>query len=153
MNNKECIVAVLTAHREARAWDDNAVASDLISQLGLEADGDAKNARPVINPDLMTEDQVKAAEAAAKQATDKARVAREALENQDKHKNDAPAHPDTPVVLPPPPSAAINELPKDAVNPASAWPSLRPDVETSGSLGEWAAAKPEPSGPMSGKPV
>ena len=84
MNNMECVVAVLASHREARHWSDEAVALDLLAQLGLDAQGEAKHAAPVIDPNMVTEDQVVAAEAAAKEATDKARAAREALDAQTK---------------------------------------------------------------------
>lgn len=81
MNNHDCIVAVLVAHREARHWTDEEVAHDLVAQLGLDPVGDAANAKPVIMPGI-TEDEVVAHETAAQQAVDKARAAREALEAQ-----------------------------------------------------------------------
>jgi hypothetical protein len=82
MNNLECAVAVLSSHREARQWADEAVAADLLDQLGLDAAGEAKNARVVINTPLITEDEVVAAETAAKEAADKAAAARAALDAQ-----------------------------------------------------------------------
>jgi hypothetical protein len=78
MNNMECIVAVLASHREARAWNDEAVAMDLVAQLGLDPVGDAKNARPVV-PVGITEEEVAAHEAAAQLALDKAKAARAEL--------------------------------------------------------------------------
>jgi hypothetical protein len=91
MNNMECIVAVLTAHREARSWTDEAVAMDLVAQLDLDPVGEAKNAKPVVAPGI-TEDEVLAHEAAAKEAVAKATAAREALnaqaEEEDKAKVD-----------------------------------------------------------------
>lgn len=83
MTNLEAAVAVLTKHREARQWSDEAVAADLLTQLGLDAPGDAKNAAPVVPPGI-TEDEVLAQEAAAKEAADKAKAAREALDAQAK---------------------------------------------------------------------
>lgn len=82
MTNLECVIAVLASHREARRWTDEAVAHDLLAQLGLDAAGEAKNAAPVIDPSLITEAEVVAAEAAAKEAADKARAARDALDAQ-----------------------------------------------------------------------
>jgi hypothetical protein len=81
MNNLEATVAVLAAHREARQWTDEAVAADLVAQLGLKPDGEAKNAKPVVPPGI-TEAEVVAHETAAKEATAKAKAAREALDAQ-----------------------------------------------------------------------
>jgi hypothetical protein len=78
MTNLECVVAILAAHREARMWDDAAVAADLVAQLGLKPDGNAANAKPVVAPGI-TEDEVKAHEAAAAEAVAKAKASREAL--------------------------------------------------------------------------
>ena len=44
MNNMECAVRCLESHREARGWTDSAVATDLLAQLGLDPEGEAKNA-------------------------------------------------------------------------------------------------------------
>ena len=92
MNNMECVVAVLVAHREARHWTDEAVAMDLVAQLGIDPVGEAKNAKPVVASGI-TEDEVMAHEAAAKEAVAKATAAREALnaqaEEEDKAKVDA----------------------------------------------------------------
>jgi hypothetical protein len=79
MTNLECTIAILASHREARRWTDEAVALDVLAQLGLDPAGDAAHASPIINPQQITEDEVVAAEAAAKEAADKARAAREAL--------------------------------------------------------------------------
>jgi hypothetical protein len=89
----EAVIAALAAHREARQWNDEVVAADLIAQLGLKPDGEAKNAKPAMAPGI-TEDEVLAHEAAAKEATDKAKAARDALnaqktEGDDKAKSDA----------------------------------------------------------------
>lgn len=93
MNNIDCIIAVLRSHREARAWTDEAVALDLLAQLGLDFDGDAKNARPAADPSLMTEEEVQAHETAAKQAADKAKEAREKLTAQAQQDGQQPAQP------------------------------------------------------------
>lgn len=79
--NLECVVNVLAAHREARHWTDEAAAADVVAQLGLDPAGEAKNAAPVVSPGI-TEDEVLAHEAAAKEAVDKATAARAALEAQ-----------------------------------------------------------------------
>ena len=63
MTNLECAIAVLAKQREARRWTDEAVALDLLAQLGLDVAGEAKNAAPVIDPALI-EAEVVAAEAA-----------------------------------------------------------------------------------------
>lgn len=81
MNFYECIVSVLRAHREARQWNDEAVAHDLLRQLDLDPVAEAVKARPVVQPGI-TEDEVLAQEAAAKEAVAKATAAREALEAQ-----------------------------------------------------------------------
>lgn len=78
MNNLDCAIAVLAAHREGRQWDDRAVAMDMLAQLGLKPDGDAKNAVVPVPPGV-TEDEVLAHEAAAKEAVDKAAAARAEL--------------------------------------------------------------------------
>lgn len=38
--NYECVISVLATHREARRWADEAVAIDLLAQLGLDAAGE-----------------------------------------------------------------------------------------------------------------
>lgn len=81
MNNFDCAVAVMKAHREARNWTDEDVARDLVAQLGLDPAGEAANAKPVI-PAGITEDEVVAHENAAKEAVAKAEAARAALEAQ-----------------------------------------------------------------------
>lgn len=90
MNNQECVVAVLASHREARQWNDETVAIDLLAQLGLDPQGDAAHASPIINQSTITEDEVVAAENAAKEATDKAKAAREALDAQNKDQSSKP---------------------------------------------------------------
>lgn len=79
MTNLECAIAVLMSHREARGWTDEAVALDLLGQLGVEAAGEAVHATPVVDPSLVTEADVVAAEASAREAVDKATSARAAL--------------------------------------------------------------------------
>lgn len=79
MTNLECAIAVLMSHREARGWTDEAVALDLLGQLGVEAAGEAVHATPVVDPSLVTEAEVVAAEATAQEAVDKATSARAAL--------------------------------------------------------------------------
>jgi hypothetical protein len=93
--NSECVVNVLRTHREARGWTDEAVCADLLAQLGLDPEGKAKNPAPVADPSRVTEDEVVAAEAAAKEAADKAKAARDALNAQTKADADA-AHPAAP---------------------------------------------------------
>lgn len=39
MTNLERVVAVLERHREARRWADEAVARDLLAELGVDVDG------------------------------------------------------------------------------------------------------------------
>ncbi len=77
MNNLDCTKTILEAHREARAWDDSAVAGDLLNQLGLDPMADAKNPKPVVDPE---ETEVATAEAEAKAAADKAKSLRAKLD-------------------------------------------------------------------------
>lgn len=79
MNNMDCVVSTLARHREARMWDDGVVAADLLAQLGLKPDADAKNAIEPPDPDVMSEEEVIVLEAAAKEAADKATAARQAI--------------------------------------------------------------------------
>lgn len=81
MNNHECVIRVLTSHREARGWTDEAVCSDLLAQLGLDPADEAKNAAPAVDPGI-SEDEVRSLEAVAKEATDKAEAARAAFNAQ-----------------------------------------------------------------------
>lgn len=90
MNNQECVIAVLASHREARQWADEAVALDLLAQLGLDPQGEAAHPSPVINASTITEDEVLAAENAAKEAAEKAKAAREALDAQNKDQSSNP---------------------------------------------------------------
>ena len=80
--NLEAAVAVLKSHRDARGWSDAAVATDLLAQLGLDATGNAKHAKPVVDPNQITEAEVVAHETAAQQAADKAKHARAQLTAQ-----------------------------------------------------------------------
>lgn len=81
MTNLEAVVAALASHREARAWDDTAVARDILGQLGMDEGGNAAKARPLVDPGI-SEDEVLQAEAVAKQAAEKAKAARDALDAQ-----------------------------------------------------------------------
>ena len=81
MTNLEAVIAILAAHREARKWTDEAVAHDLLGQLGLDAAGKAANATPAVKPGI-TEAEVVAHEVAAKEAVDKAQAWRHALNTQ-----------------------------------------------------------------------
>lgn len=80
--NRECVVATLASHRQAGQWTDESVADDLVAQLGLRPDADAKNAKPIVDPSLMSEDEVIAAEAQAKEVSDKAKAARATFDAQ-----------------------------------------------------------------------
>jgi hypothetical protein len=83
MTNLECTLNVLAMHREARGWSDEAVATDLLTQLSLDPAGTAKNATtPAPDPAVVTEADVAVAETAAGVATDKAEAARGALHAQ-----------------------------------------------------------------------
>jgi hypothetical protein len=82
MNNHEAVVAVLRRHREARAWTDEAAATEVLAQLGLDAGGEAKDATPAGDPSAVSEDEVTAHEQAAANAVQKAKEAREQLNQQ-----------------------------------------------------------------------
>jgi hypothetical protein len=82
--NSEAVLNILASHREARRWTDTAVADDILRQLDLDPVGEAKNAAPVVDPGI-TEAEVVAHEAAAKEAVDKAKAARAALNAQTDH--------------------------------------------------------------------
>jgi hypothetical protein len=78
----DCVIATLLRHREARHWSDAAVAADLVGQLGLDPGGEAANPTSVVDPSLVTDDQVVAAEAAADKAGREAGDLRSALNAQ-----------------------------------------------------------------------
>jgi hypothetical protein len=82
MNNIECVVAVLARHREARHWTDEAVAANLLAELGLDPTDKAAHATAAIDLAQVTEDQVTAAEKAAEQADETARELRARLNDQ-----------------------------------------------------------------------
>lgn len=82
MNNRECVIAVLASHREARHWTDESVADDLLAQLDIDPAAKAKKAVPPAASGI-SEDEVIAHEAAAQQALDKAVAARAALVAQE----------------------------------------------------------------------
>jgi hypothetical protein len=90
MTNLQAVIAILAAHREGRKWTDEAVAADLVAQLGLDPAGDAKNAAPVIDPGI-TEAEVVAHEQAAQDAVDKAVAARNTLNAQQDEKDSVEA--------------------------------------------------------------
>ncbi len=52
MNNMECAIAVLASHRAARQWTDEAVAAEMLAQLGLDPAGVAAHATPPSPDDL-----------------------------------------------------------------------------------------------------
>lgn len=54
MTNLECVMAVLESHREARRWNDETVAIDILAQLGVDDVGQAPNAAPVQDDDHET---------------------------------------------------------------------------------------------------
>jgi hypothetical protein len=138
--NLACAIAVLSLHREARDWTDEAVAADLLTQLGLDATGEATNARPVVDPNMVTEDQVTAAEAAAKDATEKAKEARDQLtaqQNANAAQQSADAPAPTPDVAqafpnapqsadPAPATAGVATFPTAAPTPMAGAPSAPP---------------------------
>jgi hypothetical protein len=80
MNNRECVLAVLTKHREARAWDDGAVADDLLMQLDIDPTAEAKNATKVRADTDALAAEIAAAEVAAKEADDKVAALRSQLD-------------------------------------------------------------------------
>jgi hypothetical protein len=82
MNNHEAVVATLARHREARNWTDHAVADDLCQQLDLNPTGEASKARMLVDPSMISEDEVVAHETAAKLAAQKATEARAKLNEQ-----------------------------------------------------------------------
>jgi hypothetical protein len=113
MTNLACAVAVLASHRAARHWTDEAVAADLLMQLGLDVNGEAKNPTPAVDPSLVTEDQVTAAEAAAKEAAEKAKEARDQLtaqQNANAAQQSADAATATPSVAQAVPNASTGAL-------------------------------------------
>lgn len=58
MTNLELVISILAKHREARAWTDEAVAADMLAQLGVDPAGIVQmtEAEPV--PDLPPDQQV-----------------------------------------------------------------------------------------------
>jgi hypothetical protein len=87
MNNRQCVVNLLLAHRQAMRWTDEAVADDVLRQLDLDPEGEAKNATPVFAGGI-TEDEVVAHETAAQAAVDKATAARAQLKRQNEPEAD-----------------------------------------------------------------
>lgn len=57
ITNLACTLAVLEKHREARAWTDLAVASELLAQLGLDPNAEAAHTTLVVDPVAVTADQ------------------------------------------------------------------------------------------------
>lgn len=88
MNNLDCTLSILEAHRNARAWSDSAVANDLLNQLGLDPKADAANPAPVVDPE---EAEVAMAEAHAKDVMARAMAARAKLDAKEKARKPAPA--------------------------------------------------------------
>lgn len=82
MTNLELIVALLERHRYARAWDDTVVGRDLLERFDIPPDGEA--AKPIADPNLVTDDEVAAAELAAHDAAKVAADKRAALDAQKK---------------------------------------------------------------------
>lgn len=83
MNNLDCVMNAIEAHRIGGQWTNEAVARDILGQLGLDTNAEAKNAAPPLpDPNIVTEDEVAQAELAAKQAQDKADEARAKLAAQ-----------------------------------------------------------------------
>lgn len=152
MNNLECATGVFAAHREARAWDDKAVATDLLAQLGLDPTADAKKAEPAVDPNKVTQWEVDAAKASAMVLTDaadakeaalkaeqaeqakaeadaaeeKAKAAKDDAEGKEPPPPPAPSKLPPKGVLPPPPAQAINDAPEGAIGAAPKWPA-RPE--------------------------
>lgn len=52
----EAVVAVLARHREARRWQDEAVARDVVAVLGMNPDDDASHATGAVEATHVTED-------------------------------------------------------------------------------------------------
>jgi hypothetical protein len=82
--NQQAAVNVLEVHRTSGTWTPETVAADLLAQLSLDPGAPAKNAKPIHDPNAITEDEVVAHETAAQIATDKAKAARAELEAQKK---------------------------------------------------------------------
>ena len=82
MNNHEAVVACLRNQREARNWTDESAATAVLQQLGLDPQGEAKDATPTPEDTGLTEDAVTAHEQAAYEAVQKAKQAREELNRQ-----------------------------------------------------------------------
>lgn len=119
MTNLECVIAALAAHREARQWDDAVVAADLVAQLGLNPDGNAAKAKPHNMPGI-TEAEVVAHEAAAKEAALKAEAARAALKAQSAEMADVAPPPMLPVSPPMPGQGVDYRLTTAPVPPGGA---------------------------------
>ncbi len=87
-SNYDAIYNLLESHRKAgqtggAGWTPEAVTNALLALLELDATAAAKNAPPVVPPGI-TEDEVRALEAAAKDAETKAKDARAALDARTK---------------------------------------------------------------------
>lgn len=130
MTNYDAVVAILRTQREARQWTDEAVATDLCTQLGLDPQGEATHATVSSgDPQAVTEDDVTAHEQAAYNAQQKAKEARAELNAQQQAEGAEPTpssqppsadpldlapgtmEPNLPPV--PAPAAAVEEPPED----------------------------------------
>jgi hypothetical protein len=132
VTNLECALNVLAMHREARGWSDEAVATDLLTQLSLDPAGTAKNATtPAPDPAVVTEADVAVAETAAGVATDKAEAARASLHAQTAAT--AQTHADE--------AAAQAKTAHDAAAPAT-HPAAAPASHAAGSPAPHAASTP-----------
>jgi hypothetical protein len=138
MTNLECAIAVLALHREERRWTDEAVAADLLAKLDIDPAAEAAHAVVVAGP-VVSEDEVIAAEAAAKEAADKALATREAFEAQSEAHEVAPPVEEPAAV----PHVEPVEPVHPVVEPAPVAPVVEPVVEPAGAA-PLLAAEPVP---------
>jgi hypothetical protein len=79
--NREVLVHTLATHRHGRAWTDEAVADDVLQQLGVDPAGEAKHARSMPQNGL-SEDEVVQQETIARQHSEKAQDMRRQFQGQ-----------------------------------------------------------------------
>jgi len=91
ITNLEAAIAVLRRHREARKWNDEAVAHEMMAHLDVAPDGKAAKAPVMVDPNLVTEEDTVAAEEAAKVAVDKATAMRGEINKRARAEDDAKA--------------------------------------------------------------
>ena len=91
ITNLEAAIAVLRRHREARKWNDEAVAHEMMAYLDVAPDGKADKAPVMVDPNLVTEEDTVAAEEAAKLAVDKASSMRGEINKRARAEDDAKA--------------------------------------------------------------